>query len=269
MCRPLSLSARPALARRLVLPLCAAIMVAVLSAPTLRAQQKPQGGGMLAVPATPRATPPPPPADTRFQAARVVNHPAPAYPTLAQLNRVEGVVTVRFGINDQGHVTALAVAKSGGSIMLDSVVRDPTLQAWTFQPATLDGKAIASSVERELEFRLDPEEQRKLARQRLALTDGFPDPPYPPEAVALHERNPASAPLRGSCTVGVTWTERGLVDLIYLDKTSGSDLLNRAALRWAFGHWRIDPRSIVYPKDKDGKEKPFLKTVTFTPPPGS
>ena len=71
---------------------------------------------------------------------------------------------------------------------------------------------------------------------------------------------------QGTCTVGVLWTPAGLVDLIYLSKGSGSNLLDRAALRWAFTHWRIDPKDIHYDKDKDGKDIPFTKTVTFTPP---
>ena len=110
----------------------------------------------------------------------------------------------------------------------------------------------------------------------MALKEGLPDPPYPPEAVPLN--------LKGvwTCTIGVTWTAQGLVDLIYLDHSSRSsldkdprpdapdrsrsDTLDRAALRWAFTHWRVDPKNIIYPKDKDGKDKPFTKTVTFVPP---
>lgn len=216
---------------------------------------------MLAVTPAPQptATPEPSPADTRFKPARLLKHPAPAYPELALLNRAEGVVKVRFGIDDQGHVISLAIVKSSGSAMIDSVILDMTLQRdWTFQPATLDGQPVPSSLDQELEFRLDPEQQRQFARQRLALPEGFPDPPYPPEAIPLKAA--------GSCTLGITWTPAGLVDLIYVDKGSGSNILDRAALRWAFLHWRIDPKNIVYPKGEDGKDQPFLRTVTFRPP---
>lgn len=217
---------------------------------------------MLAITPKPSATPDPSatPVDARFQPAKLLRHPAPAYPLLALLNRVEGVVGVRLGINDQGRVTTVSLTHSGGSVMLDSVVVDPRLAEWTFQPATLDGKPIASSIERELEFKLDPEEQRKLAQERTGLVEGLPSPPYPPEAIPLKLEGPRT------CTIGVTWTDKGLVDLIYLDKGSGSDILNRAALRWAYTHWRVDPKNIIYPKDKDGKDKPFTKVVTFTPP---
>ena len=111
--------------------------------------QKPAGGGMLAVTPSPSpaasAAPTAAPADSRFQPAKVLKHPAPAYPELALLNRAEGVVTIRFGIDDKGRVTTLSIAKSGGSVMLDSIVLDYTLHDWTFEPATLDGKPIASS----------------------------------------------------------------------------------------------------------------------------
>lgn len=236
-------------------------LVAVALLPLAAPAQKPTGGGMLAVTPTPTPVPSVPattPADTRFQPPKVLKHPAPAYPELALLNRAEGVVTIRFGIDEKGRVSTVSIAKSGGSVMLDSIVLDYTLHDWTFEPATLDGKPIASSLEREFEFRLDPEEQRKLAEQRIALKEGLPDPPYPPEAIPFK--------LKGTCTVGVTWTAQGLVDLIYLDKGSGSNMLDRSALRWAFTHWRVDPKNIIYPKDKDGKDKPFTKLVTFNPP---
>ena len=177
---------------------------------------------------------------------------------LALLNRVEGVVKIRFGIDDRGHVSSVSVSKTGGSVMIDSLVLDYTLRDWTFQPALLEGKPIASSYEQEFEFKLDPAEQRKLAQERLAAPIGLPDPPYPSAALPLHAQ--------GSCTVGVMWTPAGLVDLIYLAKGSGSNVLDRTALRWAFTHWHIDPNDIHYDKDKDGKDLPFTKTVTFTAP---
>lgn len=217
---------------------------------------------MLAVPgssAAPATTIAPAPVDARFRPPKVIKHPAPAYPELAKLNRVEGVVKIRFGIDDQGKVTTISLAQTGGSVMLDSIVRDFTLHGWTFQPATLDGKPIASSMEQEFEFRLDPEEQRRLAHERLDLQpNDCPSPPYPSEAVPLK--------LSGTCIVGVVWTDAGLVNLIYLDKASGSNILDRAALRWAFTHWRIEPQSIIRAKDKDGREIPFKKTVIFRPP---
>ena len=235
----------------------------LLALPCAAFAQQLTGGGMLALPPVSKPSPAaaaPNPEGTSYHPAKLLRHPTLSYPTLALLNRVEGTVRVRFGIDDQGHVETVNAIKTGGSVLLDAVVLDHTLREWTFQPATLDGKPIASSLEQELEFRLDPEEQRRFARERLAAPIGLPDPPYPPEAVA--------AKLKGSCTIGIFWTPGGLPNLIYLAKSSGSNLLDHTALRFAFTHWHIDPKDVVYAKDKDGKDLAFTKTVAFNPPGG-
>ena len=123
-----------------------------------------------------------------------------------------------------------------------------------FQPATLDGKPVPGTLDKEFEFHLDPAEQRALAAKRLAARIGTPDAPYPKEALALKAQ--------GSCTISVTWTKDGLVDRIVLAKASGSNILDRAALRFAYENWRIDPKDVV-----EGKE--FSKTMTFTLPTGT
>ena len=242
-----------------MLPAVAAWAVVASVFPNTVVAQQPANGGMLALPPAARPTPAASPAaDTHYLPAKLLKRPPLPYPIIALLNRVEGVVKARFGIDDQGHVENVNAVGTSGSVLLDGVVLDRTLRDWTFQPATLDGKPIASSLEQEFEFRLDPEEQRRFARERLAAPVGLPDPPYPPAAASLN--------LKGSCTIGILWTERGLVDLIYLDKSTGYSLLDHVALRWAFTHWHIDPKDIVYPKDKDGKKLAFTKVVTFTPP---
>lgn len=193
------------------------------------------------------------PAPNEFQPPKVLKHPTPAYPVLANLNRVEGVVTVRFSIDDKGQVADVTATKSSGSVMLDSLVRDPSLREWTFQPAMLNGKPLPSSLTREFEFRLDPNEQRQLAEKRLALPIGTPEPPYPPEALSVHP------PLKGSCTVTVRWTKAGLVDLIYLPKPSGFPFLDHVALRFAYANWRTDLETAA-------KDQEFTKVINFTPP---
>ncbi len=188
-----------------------------------------------------------------FQSPKLLKHPAPVYPELAHLNRVEGVVRIRFSIDETGHVTDVAVTKTSGSVMLDSLVRDHALREWTFQPALLDGKPVAGGVEKDFEFKLDPNEQRLLAEKRLALPVGIPEPPYPKEALALQP------PPKGQCTVGVRWTKAGLVDLIYLPQGSGSNALDRAALRFAYQNWRTDLATAT-------KDEAFTKVINFSPP---
>lgn len=193
------------------------------------------------------------PGASNYQGPKLLKHPTPGYPELAHLNRVEGVVRVHFAIDEAGKVTNVTVAKTSGSVMLDSLIRDYTLREWTFQPAMLNGQPVAGGVEKEFEFKLDPKEQRDLAEKRLALAVGTPEPPYPTEALAMHP------PPRGKCTVGVRWTKAGLVDLIYLPTASGSNVLDRAALRFAYANWRTDTATAA-------KDEAFTKEITFTPP---
>lgn len=192
------------------------------------------------------------PEDRRFQPPKLVTSLPVRYPEQAFLNRVEGTVLVKFSVDDTGHVTEVIVSKSSGSVLLDAVVLEYDLKKWTFQPAQLDGKPVSGTVEREFEFHLDPKEQRALAEERLKIPVGIPDPPYPKEALALKPQ--------GTCEVSVTWTAAGLVDTIILTKSSGSNTLDRVALRFAFMHWHLDP--------KEDAKKEFTKTMTFTPPLG-
>ena len=235
-----------------LLPLC----LALADAPVLAPAQTPATPSLLKLSA-PTATPDPlEVTDTNYVPPLAIKRLPVAYPELAHLNRAQGVVEIQFSVDENGDVTKVVVARSSGSLMLDAaVVRDYNLLHWKFQPATLYGKPVPSTKEQEFEFRLDPAEERALALKRLALPVGTPDAPYPKEGLRLKPR--------GSVTVGVHWTSRGLVNLIYLVKASGSNILDRAALRWAYENWHIDPTTI---NDKN-KDDAFTKTMNFEPPP--
>jgi TonB family protein len=172
------------------------------------------------------------------------------YPLLADLNRIEGKVIIRFYIDENGHVTRTAIASRGTNVLLEQLLGDPRLMKWTFQPATLNGTPVPSTHDQEFEFRLDPEQQKKIALHRLALPIGTPDPPYPPAAAADH--------LEGKPTVQVQWTKQGLVDRIALVKSSGAPYLDASALRFVYENWRIDPAAVK-------ADQPFVKTVSFVP----
>ena len=192
--------------------------------------------------------------DSHFHPPKLLTSRPVRYPEEAFFNRVEGVVRVRFSVDETGHVTNVLAAQVG-SVLLDAMVLDYDLRQWTFQPATLDGKPVPGTVEKEFEFRLDPAEQRTLATKRLAAPVGTPDAPYPKEALAFKNRP------QGACTIEATWTkEGGLVDTIHLAKSSDSYVLDRAALRFAYLNWRIDPAKWT--------DQVFSKTMTFAPPLG-
>ena len=189
-----------------------------------------------------------------FVPPTVLKRFAVPYPDLAHLNRVQGVVRVRFSIDETGKVTHAIAAQSSGSIILDNIVRDPNLLAWTFHPATLNGTPVPSSKEMEFEFKLDPIEENAIAIKRLALPVGTPNAPYPKEAIPQK--------LRGSATVSVSWTKGGLVDAIAMSKSSGFVLLDHAALHWAYENWHKDPATL-----DEKKPEIFSQTMDFAPPP--
>ncbi len=222
------------------------------------AQSPAPGQFNLYAPATPppqplvSATPP----TTAYQPPKVLKPGAVTYPILANLNRVEGVVGVRFAIDESGKVKDATVYRTSRSMLLDAVVKSRGIMDWTFQPATLNGKPVPSTMDKEIEFHLDPAEQRQFALKRLAAPIGTPDPPYPAEALAITPHP------RGDCKVGVYWTTTGsgLVDIINLLESSGSATLDHAALRFAYENWHIDPKQIKDPKQE------YTKVLTFTPP---
>ena len=253
----------PHLLRLRLLPFCggaACLWLATGVASPTTAQTPVPDRFSLNIGGTPTPAPPPllPPAATPlgqgYQPPKVLKRGTVAYPILANLNRIEGTVGIHFIIDETGKVTNATVYKTSRSLTLDAVVKSHGILEWTFQPATLNGKAVPSTFDQEIEFRLDPNEQREFALKRLAAPVGTPDPPYPSAALAIHPHP------RGDCTIGVYWTPAGLVDIINLVKSSGSATLDHAALRFAYQNWRIDPKQIKDPKVQ------YTKVLTLTPP---
>jgi len=201
--------------------------------------------------ATPAPAPPSGEPGKRYVPPKILHRVPIAYPVLANLNRIEGIVHVRLSVDETGHVTDALAVRTNESLLLDEMAGDPRLRQWTFQPATLNGVAVPATFEQEFEFRLDPVEQRAIALRRLALPLGTPDPPYPDGARAYK--------LHGDAQIMVRWSSQGLVDKILLIRSTNNLLLDTAAVRFAYEHWRIDPTKVT--------DKPFVKTVRFVPPP--
>ena len=232
-----------------------AALFPLLAAATLL-HSSPVAAQTASPPPAPTASPAASTAGGEFLPPKVLKRVPPAYPDLAQMNRVEGVVRVKFFIDENGQITNILAVKSSRSVLLDNVVRNHDLREWTFQPATLDGKPVPGTLEQEFEFHLNRDEERAVGLRRMALSltpPGTPDAPYPREAL------PSRA--AGSCTINVKWTKAGLVDMIYLSKSSGSNILDLKALRFAYEHWHVDPKSVT--------DQEFSKTMTFTPPEGA
>jgi periplasmic protein TonB len=88
--------------------------------------------------------------DPRYQ-----NQIQPPYPGLARAMGEEGRVTLIVQIDELGRVTTVALDSTSGSKTLDDAAMRYAKKYWRFKPATIDGKAVISSVKRSILFKLD------------------------------------------------------------------------------------------------------------------
>lgn len=77
----------------------------------------------------------------------------PQYPTLAYRNREEGSVLVRAQVGADGTPVDVTVVRRSGSRDLDRAALE-AVRGWHFRPAIENGKAVASSVEVPIDFKL-------------------------------------------------------------------------------------------------------------------
>ncbi|MBS2013198.1 MAG: TonB family protein [Deltaproteobacteria bacterium] len=101
--------------------------------------------------------PPPPPPPPVMQVAEVSTPPVPkaksmpAFPEDARKQGIEAVVVVKFVVTEDGAVEDIKIVK--GHPMFDEVVL-AAVRTWTFEPATLDGKAVRMTRMVKIPFRL-------------------------------------------------------------------------------------------------------------------
>lgn len=77
----------------------------------------------------------------------------PRYPLVARKRGYEGQAVVRARVSEKGRVLTTEIAESSGYEVLDLAARD-AVQAWRFQPATREGRAISGQIDVPIEFRL-------------------------------------------------------------------------------------------------------------------
>ena len=113
-------------------------------------------GGVAAKPVEIAPAPPPPPAPI-LQIAEVSTPPVPlakampAYPDDARKQGLEAVIVVKFVVGDDGQVEDVTIVK--GHPLFDAVVL-AAVSGWTFEPATLEGKAVRMVRLVKIPFRL-------------------------------------------------------------------------------------------------------------------
>jgi len=71
-------------------------------------------------------------------------HPAPRYPRQAMRTGVEGTVTLRVLVDEQGWPKSVEVERSSGHRELDRAAREHVLAKWRFHPAQRQGRTISA-----------------------------------------------------------------------------------------------------------------------------
>ncbi|MBL6852521.1 MAG: energy transducer TonB [Alphaproteobacteria bacterium] len=114
------------------------------------------------VPVTPAPQPvvappsPAPPAPVAPTAARAVagTHTIPPYPDTARRLGQSGTVQLVIALDANGAVQSVTVQSSSGTISLDEAAVAWVREHWRYQPATRDGKPVASTVTAAVRFDL-------------------------------------------------------------------------------------------------------------------
>jgi protein TonB len=81
--------------------------------------------------------------------------PPPPYPAMARKRNWQGEVLLRVRVNEAGQPVAVEIAKSSGHRLLDRTARDHVLRRWRFQPALIEGRAVAAWALVPLNFRIE------------------------------------------------------------------------------------------------------------------
>ena len=88
--------------------------------------------------------------DADYKAAYLRN-PKPPYPALALKMRIEGTVTLRVLVLEDGTSGKVVLSKSSGNDSLDKSALE-TVAKWKFTPAKSQGKQIAQWVNIPIHF---------------------------------------------------------------------------------------------------------------------
>jgi protein TonB len=110
------------------------------------------GGGTAVLPAIPKQIPTPIHHDARLLTP--ASELKPPYPASKLLTEEEAVLTLRLTIDASGRVVAVDPVGRADRIFLEAA-RSYAIAHWRYQPATDDGRAVASSLTVTLRFELD------------------------------------------------------------------------------------------------------------------
>lgn len=120
-------------------------------APAAPFEPKPAPSNSTAAPAP--APPAPVKTGVSIPASYAASNRKPPYPRLSRQSEEEGTVGLRILVKADGTAGAVEIASSSGYPLLDESARS-TVQTWHFNPATVDGKAVAEWYRVSIPFKL-------------------------------------------------------------------------------------------------------------------
>jgi periplasmic protein TonB len=92
-------------------------------------------------------------AASRSREVALIGQPTPSYPPDAYRAGEEGTVVVMAQVDAMGNASDVAVVKRSGSRVLDRAATSE-VRKWKFTPAMKDGKAVASSIQVPVDYKL-------------------------------------------------------------------------------------------------------------------
>lgn len=106
------------------------------------------GAGPAATPTTGTA-----PSKRPETTAKPLRRPPPRYPAQARRDGIEGFAVVRLRVDARGRVIDAVVVRADPPNIFDTAARDAA-RRYRFQPAMRDGRAIPTTIEQRIVFRL-------------------------------------------------------------------------------------------------------------------
>lgn len=123
---------------------------------------------MMPPPPPPPPPPPTPPMAPPRQIAGSIA--ADDYPAAAMRARQQGTVRTRIGVGANGRITECTVVGSSGSSILDAATCRLISQRFRYEPARLNGRPVASTISRNVVWRMPEEPKIAFAQGRFSWT---------------------------------------------------------------------------------------------------
>jgi Ca-activated chloride channel family protein len=124
---------------------------------------------------------------------RVAHSVAPGYPEAARRARIEGAVVTELEIDEAGAVTDIKVLRGLPLGLTEKAVE--AIRQWRFEPATLDGKPVATRYVQTVHFNLQADDQPSETAASHQPVEPSDPPVTPTHAVAASMVEPTAPPV--------------------------------------------------------------------------